>query len=408
MVTGNELTGARKDASSNPVSNIPTSLRLATEAMLEREHAERDTEREALKQTGTDSIYGVRSLKDSVYDGSSASITKNHYENDQEESSDSRRRSTIRPARSVAESLNEDTLQTPQKPYVESAFMFPGPRHSTQHSPSHSVTSLSVGSQAPLSSVSSSPKSISTRSLRPSDEDSMDEGGSQAVISSSDEDGHLPIEDSAPQLIMPSIKMPSRRPFTDRGKMVGRLKILLAGNTGVGKTSLIKSMVQTCEDIVHVDPTLAKPPASQNLRTSKAKKEFHIPSPTREITEIHASTKPFPSWWSDVEESRPLRRRKSLEDTVLDRNICFVDTPGYSQGLSKMQGIETVLGYIEAQLEKSFSDLSDGESNLVRLLSGNGGSQVDLVLYLISQGKKVPDKRQTQESAFLNVIRFQT
>lgn len=34
------------------------------------------------------------------------------------------------------------------------------------------------------------------------------------------------------QLVMPSIKMPSRRPFTEKGKRMGRLKVLLAGNSG--------------------------------------------------------------------------------------------------------------------------------------------------------------------------------
>jgi len=38
---------------------------------------------------------------------------------------------------------------------------------------------------------------------------------------------------SVPQLIMPSIKMPSRRPFTETGKNYGRLKILLAGPSGM-------------------------------------------------------------------------------------------------------------------------------------------------------------------------------
>jgi hypothetical protein len=37
---------------------------------------------------------------------------------------------------------------------------------------------------------------------------------------------------SAPQLIMPSIKMPSRRPFTAEGKAMGRLKVLIAGDSG--------------------------------------------------------------------------------------------------------------------------------------------------------------------------------
>jgi hypothetical protein len=37
---------------------------------------------------------------------------------------------------------------------------------------------------------------------------------------------------SAPQLVMPSIKMPSRRPFTVEGKGIGRLKLLVAGESG--------------------------------------------------------------------------------------------------------------------------------------------------------------------------------
>lgn len=37
---------------------------------------------------------------------------------------------------------------------------------------------------------------------------------------------------SPPQFIMPTLTMPSRRPFTTRGKNVGRLKILIAGDSG--------------------------------------------------------------------------------------------------------------------------------------------------------------------------------
>ena len=35
-----------------------------------------------------------------------------------------------------------------------------------------------------------------------------------------------------PQLIMPQIIIPSRRPFTEKGKRIGRLKILIAGDSG--------------------------------------------------------------------------------------------------------------------------------------------------------------------------------
>lgn len=64
-----------------------------------------------------------------------------------------------------------------------------------------------------------------------------DDAISQAIVSSEDEDKEmLPSQvmdsGSIPQLVMPSIKMPSRRPFTDRGKNMGRLKVLIAGDSG--------------------------------------------------------------------------------------------------------------------------------------------------------------------------------
>lgn len=67
----------------------------------------------------------------------------------------------------------------------------------------------------------------------------LDEGDaeSQAVASESeDEEGQgnegMLDSGSAPQLVMPSIKMPSRRPFTERGKNMGRLKVMIAGDSG--------------------------------------------------------------------------------------------------------------------------------------------------------------------------------
>ena len=153
---------------------------------------------------------------------------------------------------------------------------------------------------------------------------------------------------SAPQLIMPSIKMPSRRPFTDQGKSMGRLKVLIAGDSGVGKTSLIKAIVQSCEHIVHVDPITPSSPMSpqpslkgsvalkekQTKRGSRSSSRRQSSNGTCQITEVYASTKPYPQWWSEIDDLNVLKRRKTMEDTVLDRNICFVDTPGYGSGSS--------------------------------------------------------------------------
>jgi hypothetical protein len=41
-----------------------------------------------------------------------------------------------------------------------------------------------------------------------------------------------------PQLIMPQIVIPSRRPFTEKGKRIGRLKMLIAGDSGILPPSL--------------------------------------------------------------------------------------------------------------------------------------------------------------------------
>lgn len=43
---------------------------------------------------------------------------------------------------------------------------------------------------------------------------------------------------------MPSITMPSRRPFTDRGKRLGRFKILVAGRKGM--LLLLANVVLNC------------------------------------------------------------------------------------------------------------------------------------------------------------------
>ena len=121
-----------------------------------------------------------------------------------------------------------------------------GPRQRSGRSSSteDEITQPSPQDPAPLTplllpsrnnSAPSSPKSTSERSLRKSDEGSTaDETGSQAVASSGEDEPEpsSAMLDSAPQLIMPSIKMPSRRPFTKRGKAIGRVKILVAGNQG--------------------------------------------------------------------------------------------------------------------------------------------------------------------------------
>jgi len=98
----------------------------------------------------------------------------------------------------------------------------------------------SVTDSAPMST----PNSVSLRSLRLSDDEySVDEAGSQALTSSGEDEeevdetmlaeGAQTQTESLPQLVMPSISMPRRRPFTERGKNIGKLKIMVAGSKGM-------------------------------------------------------------------------------------------------------------------------------------------------------------------------------
>lgn len=156
---------------------------------------------------------------------------------------------------------------------------------------------------------------------------------------------------------------------------------------GVGKTSLIKSIVQTCEDIVHVDPLAPNLPFIDHLRPRrpKSRHERSNANSTDQITEVYASTRAYPPWWTEVDEGKVFRKRKSLGESVLERNVCFVDTPGYSRTLSMTEGIDSVVQYVKAQLAKATSFATIGEGEFVSMLSGKGGTQVDVALYMIAQ-----------------------
>lgn len=109
-------------------------------------------------------------------------------------------------------------------------------RHAAPSAYTQSISN--APSPMPTSTVSSPPRSISMQSLKLSDEESvLDEVASQAIASSSEEDEDAETQQAAsssfPQLVMPSIQMPTRRPFTIKGKSMGKLKVLVAGETGM-------------------------------------------------------------------------------------------------------------------------------------------------------------------------------
>nr|OQO31028.1 hypothetical protein B0A51_03734 [Rachicladosporium sp. CCFEE 5018] len=231
----------------------------------------------------------------------------------------------------------------------------------------------------PESAMPSTPRSASMKSFRLSDEEASvaSETHNQAVQSSNEDEDELavlPVSSEAdPQLVMPSLTLPSRRPFTDRGRHMGRLKVMVVGPSGSGKTSLIKSIFRTCEDIVHIDSVTESVSTTSNSKSARTAHEA-----TSGINEIHASTRPYPLWWSDMESSRSPWRRKSFGEGVLERNICFLDTPG----IDSQEMADRVLREVEnLHLENASTDvLSDNQ--LLSLFSGDGGTYIDAVLYL--------------------------
>jgi septin family protein len=243
---------------------------------------------------------------------------------------------------------------------------------------------------SPNPGMPTTPRSESVQSFRLSDEEASVgwETNSQAIQSSNgDEDDRVSdldlSQEREPQLVMPSISMPARRPFTARGRNMGRLKVMVVGPSRVGKTSLIKSIIRNCEDIVHVDPvstfTSTFTP-SQSAETAKTTSY----EPTKDFTEIQASTRPYPLWWSDMESSRGLWRRKSFGEGILERNISFIDTPGTGDDETN----ERIVNEIETLQLRNAHIESMGDNQLLNLFSGEGGTFVDAVLYLFEPGRE--------------------
>lgn len=154
--------------------------------------------------------------------------------------------------------------------------------------------------------------------------------------------------------------------------------------SGSGKSSLIKSIVQACDDIVHVDPVEKStlPDNSRPRSTISSKSPVALT-----LSEIYASTKPYPPWWSDLEDSRVLRRRKNNGEVVLERNLCFVDTLATSK--NRLHQTEAIIQYMKQQLSRAVASIRQPSLDFQNMLGGNGGSQVDVLLYLISEGQRL-------------------
>jgi hypothetical protein len=171
-----------------------------------------------------DSTFGVESLETTT-----SSLSASHEE--QEPRRGIRRHKKKTSAQGVSKEDDDELTGVPSTDVSGNVSPF-HVRRASQTTISRPFTPLSFGSPAPPSLLSSA------GSRRNSDAGSFeDDAASQAIMSSGDEERDLEStmmdSGSAPQLVMPSIKMPSRRPFTERGKNLGRFKIMIVGDSGM-------------------------------------------------------------------------------------------------------------------------------------------------------------------------------
>lgn len=209
----------------------------------------------------TDSVYGVQSLEEALGEAFGDNSKENEEERQPESSNGGlaallrlKRRKTVTSADgnenlAVAEDIRDGLPEGSRHPSPRDTYLHDHRTRQSSHAPtvSQPLTPLQLESPTPNSAIPSTPKSGSFRSLHLSDEDEgTEDGTSQAIASSEEEDdyqhqrGQADMSGSVmPELVMPSLSMPTRRPFTARGKQMGRLKVCVAGPSG--KSTLISS-----------------------------------------------------------------------------------------------------------------------------------------------------------------------
>lgn len=222
------------DHAAAPSNNGPTTFFMRSEQEMEQSLASSQSTQSIRKQR--DSTYGVQSLADTLEAAFGAEGSTASKKADKQSNAGSHGKHT---ARSASHSSSADSTKSPESPVASPLRKLK--RKLSSRAVSIPLTPVNVDAPSPLptSATPSTSTSVSLHSLKLSDEGSvLDETGSQVITSSGDEDEDDDVEtqqgasSSFPQLVMPCIQMPTRRPFTTKGKNMGKLKVLVAGQAG--------------------------------------------------------------------------------------------------------------------------------------------------------------------------------
>lgn len=221
---------SRKSSLADPLaiaSHVPTTFFMKNEEEMDQSLAGSKSLDSTTKQRG--STYGVQSLADTLETAFGSETAADDH---------------ARPSATKGKEWSRRTSSSSSKAPKKDSENKSSPTRLLKRKPSNStlsnpLTPLNPDSRspAPTSAMPSTPRSISVQSLKLSDEEQgLDDVASQAIASSEDdEEDPVPnrSQGSFPQLVMPSIQMPSRRPFTIKGKAMGKLKLLVAGEAGM-------------------------------------------------------------------------------------------------------------------------------------------------------------------------------
>lgn len=198
------------------------------------------------------------------------------------------------------------------------------------------------------------------------------------------------------KFIMPRVEMPTRRPFTSEGLAIGKLKVLVAGDSGAGKTSLIQALAGTSDHVVYVDdaPTPVPPhEPSGSLFDNLDERPEH----QHALSELLASTRPVLAF-QDPSQSRrgsTSSTNTSSDLAALDRNLCFVDTIGYGNFTSAVNCITPVIAYLQSTYDRTLDLVNPAAPDALGMLASTGvlteGALVDVCLYCVVQRLKPVD-----------------
>jgi hypothetical protein len=92
-----------------------------------------------------------------------------------------------------------------------------------------------------------------------------------------------------------------------------------------------------------------------------------------------------------------------MSETVLERNLSFIDTPGFDAKSELRADKQALVAHLEQLFQRNAAMPELSASEMLGILSGAGGVQVDVVLYICSPAGTLISCLHTN-SVFANIV----